>query len=52
MLHVLMLAARRIAAATQVFGAAVRAAAAVEAKRTPLKSDLAILGIGEKLPVI
>jgi hypothetical protein len=52
MLHVLMLAARRLAAATTVFGAAVRAAAAVEAHRAPRKSDLSILGIGEKLPVL
>ncbi len=52
MLHVLMLIARRLAGAGRVFGAAIRAAAAVEAHRQPLKSDLTTLGIGAKLPVV
>jgi hypothetical protein len=50
MLHVLMLIARRLAAASAVAGAAVRAAAAVEAHRAPAKRDLAILGITSELP--
>ncbi len=50
MIHIFALIARAVAEAADIFGAAVRASAAIEANRRPTSRDMRILGIDAELP--